>query len=251
MTTTLEGAPTWLELATFDQEVSLPFYSGMFGWTADDPIDGLGDYRMLRLNGFLVGGLVPATSVDGWHVFLHTTDAVETAAKVELAGGKIDELPTPMLELGVRDELIDPTGAWVGGWQPGTLAGLELQGAPGAAVWYELHTRDFAAAVPFYQEAFAWSVEPLSDTDEFRMVTFPAGAGEDALAGIYDSAREELEQDSHWQVYFAVDDVDASAAKAEELGGLVVTGPEDSPYGRLAHVMDPMGVPFSIMKPAA
>ena len=251
MTITLVGAPTWLELATFDPEVSLPFYSGLFGWTADDPTPGPGDYRMLRLDGLVVAGLVPATSVDGWHVFLHTTDAVETAAKAEVAGGTIAELPTPMLELGVRDELIDPTGAWVGAWQPRTLAGLEVQGAPGAAVWFELHARDFAVAVRFYQDAFAWTVESIGDSDEFRMVTFPEGAGEAALAGIYDSARDELERDSHWQVYFAVDDVDATAARAEELGGLVVTGPEDSPYGRLAYVMDPMGVPFSIMKPAA
>ncbi len=251
MTTTLEGAPTWLELATHDQDVSFAFYSGLFGWTADDSLPGLGDYRMLRLNGLLVAGLVPATSGDGWHVFLHTPDALETAAKVELAGGKIEMLPTPMLELGVRDEFVDPTGAWVGAWQPATLAGLEIEGAPGAAVWYELHTRDFATSVPFYQQAFAWTVESIGDTDEFRMVTFPAGAGDDALAGIYDSSREEIEQDSHWQVYFAVDDVDASAAKAEELGGFVISGPEDSPYGRLAHIIDDQGVPFSIMKPGA
>ena len=139
----------------------------------------------------------------------------------------------------------------MGAWQPGALSGVEIEGVPGAPVWYELHSRDFAASVPFYQQAFAWTVEPIGDSDEFRMVTFPAGAGDDALAGIYDSAREELEQDSHWQVYFAIDDVDATAASAEALGGLVLTGPEDSPYGRLAHIMDPMGVPFSIMRPGA
>jgi hypothetical protein len=38
---------------------------------------------------------------------------------------------------------------------------------------------------------------------------------------------------SHWLVYFAVSDVDETAAKAQELGGAVHMAPFDSPAGDL------------------
>jgi predicted enzyme related to lactoylglutathione lyase len=55
---------------------------------------------------------------------------------------------------------------------------------------------------------------------------------------------------NHWHVYFAVDDADATAAKATELGGSVMVAPFDSPVGRMAVLTDPQGAVFSIIKPA-
>jgi predicted enzyme related to lactoylglutathione lyase len=51
-----------------------------------------------------------------------------------------------------------------------------------------------------------------------------------------------------WLVYFAVDDADAAAAKAKELGGTVMQEPTDIPAGRIAVVVDPQGAVFSIIK---
>jgi uncharacterized protein len=56
---------------------------------------------------------------------------------------------------------------------------------------------------------------------------------------------------NHWQVYFAVADADAVAAKAAELGGAVVAEPFDTPVGRIAVVSDPQGAVFSIIQLAA
>ena len=53
---------------------------------------------------------------------------------------------------------------------------------------------------------------------------------------------------NHWQVYFAVDDADATAAKAAELGGTVQVPPFDTPVGRIAVIGDPQGAVFSIIK---
>jgi uncharacterized protein len=52
-----------------------------------------------------------------------------------------------------------------------------------------------------------------------------------------------------WSVYFAVDDVDASIAKAVGLGASVVQAAEDTPYGRLATLTDPTGALFRLMGP--
>ena len=54
---------------------------------------------------------------------------------------------------------------------------------------------------------------------------------------------------SHWMVYFAVSDCDATAQKAAALGGQLVYGPADIPsVGRFAVVCDPTGAMFSIIK---
>jgi predicted enzyme related to lactoylglutathione lyase len=34
------------------------------------------------------------------------------------------------------------------------------------------------------------------------------------------------------------------------LGGSVRTGPEDTPYGRMAELVDPVGAAFNVMDPA-
>ena len=43
---------------------------------------------------------------------------------------------------------------------------------------------------------------------------------------------------------FAVDDADATAAKASELGGEIVAGPFDAPWTRMAVIKDPQGATF-------
>jgi uncharacterized protein len=51
---------------------------------------------------------------------------------------------------------------------------------------------------------------------------------------------------THWMVYFAVDDVDATATKAGELGGAVPVPPTDIAIGRFAVLNDPSGAVFSV-----
>ncbi len=52
----------------------------------------------------------------------------------------------------------------------------------------------------------------------------------------------------HWNVYFNVEDVDASVAKVEELGGTTVVPAIDVPgVGRMAMVADPQGAMFWVM----
>ena len=52
-----------------------------------------------------------------------------------------------------------------------------------------------------------------------------------------------------WTVYFGVTDADRTIERAGELGGALVQGPDDTPYGRLAEVTDPNGARFRIVQP--
>ena len=66
----------------------------------------------------------------------------------------------------------------------------------------------------------------------------------DVVAAITPVAEDEPDTPAHWSVTFAVDDADATAAKALELGGEVVAGPFDAPWTRLAVIRDPQGATF-------
>lgn len=55
----------------------------------------------------------------------------------------------------------------------------------------------------------------------------------------------------HWLPYFAVEDVDATLADAERLGGRVTLAPMDvENVGRIANLADPAGAAFAVIKPA-
>lgn len=66
----------------------------------------------------------------------------------------------------------------------------------------------------------------------------------DVVAALNPIAAGDSDTPAHWSVTFAVDDADATAAKATELGGRVVSGPADAPWIRMAVIEDPQGATF-------
>ena len=53
---------------------------------------------------------------------------------------------------------------------------------------------------------------------------------------------------AHWNVTFAVDDADAIADRATELGGKVLMPPFDAPWVRMTVIADPQGATFTASK---
>ena len=53
---------------------------------------------------------------------------------------------------------------------------------------------------------------------------------------------------SNWSVVFEVEDTDAAAAKARELGGTVLSEPRDIEPGRFAVLADPWGAVFQVIE---
>ena len=214
------GEPVWLELATTDLERSLAFYTALFGWTHPRP-ETAGGVTPIRLGRALVAGAVAADH-DGWVTYLWGAEGAEPGI------------------------LTDPGGARVGRAVEGSHAAFRVRSVPGAPAWFELHTLDFDAAVPFYRDNFGWTTVSLGDSDTFRMVV--NGDPETATAGIYDAARDDLDDESAWMPYFAVADADLSAARIRELGGALLDHPVDTPFGRMVHATDPLGTLFTIIR---
>jgi predicted enzyme related to lactoylglutathione lyase len=141
----------------------------------------------------------------------------------------------------------DPGGARIGLWQVNTFAGFGgVREGMGMPAWAELHTRNYDQVVAFYRDVFGWDVHSIGDTPEFRYSTL--GPADDAYGGILDAAAF-LPPDAPamWSVYFGAGDGDGLLARAVELGGSVVTPAEDTPYGRVATVADPMGTLFKLV----
>jgi hypothetical protein len=66
----------------------------------------------------------------------------------------------------------------------------------------------------------------------------------DVVASLNPIAADDADTPPHWSVTFGVDDVEATAAKAAELGGEVLLGPVDAPWTRMAVIRDPQGATF-------
>jgi uncharacterized protein len=248
------GSPCWADLWTSDVEGSRRFYPALFGWEAQEPSPEFGGYFMFTRDGVptagAMGDMGDMRANDTWKIYLTTDDITKTVEAAGTDGAQIISPPMAVADLGIQAVLVDPTGAHVGAWQPGTFPGFTVLNERGAPSWFELHTRDHAAAVAFYRSVFHWDTDAVGDSDEFRYTTMRDPSGQGELAGIMD-AKAFLPEgvSAHWSVYWEVDDADTTVAKVKALGGSVVMDAVDTPYGRLATVADPAGAEFKLRTP--
>jgi predicted enzyme related to lactoylglutathione lyase len=248
------GSPCWTDLWTSDVDGSRRFYSDLFGWEAMEPSPEFGGYFMFTRGGVPVAGgmgdMGDLAANNTWSTFLDTDDIAKTVEAAKAAGAQIVFPPMAVADLGIQSGLVDPTGARLGAWQPGTFPGFTVLNEHGAPSWFELHTRDYTAAVSFYRSVFHWDTVTVGDSDEFRYAAMRDPRGEGELAGIMDAKAFLPEgEPAHWSVYWEVDDVDTAVSKVRALGGSVVREAEDTPYGRLATATDPAGAQFKLRTP--
>ena len=251
------GAPIWMDLSTSDIGRAAEFYGGLFGWTVvgGDPAE-FGGYSTAMLGDARVAGMMPKMGdaeaegmPDAWSIYLHTADAPATSAAIAANGGQVILEPMEIGEYGSMALYIDPTGAFIGTWQPNQHDGYQVFGEHGAPAWFELMTLDFPAATAFYRMALGVDVADMTGSEhvgDLAYATFTIGGEE--YAGIMDANGLMPEGvPSNWLVYFGVDDAEAAAAKAVELGGSIAAPLADTPWGRFALLADPMGAHFAII----
>jgi len=133
---------------------------------------------------------------------------------------------------------------------------------PGEFNWIDLSARDFDGQSAFYVALFGWGytdiVPPVAELEAqgipsaegmtYRMFN----VGGHNVAGMSQLSPDLIAQGmpSAWNTYVATDDVDATAAKAVDLGGTVVMPPMDvTGSGRMAGIQDPTGAYIFLWKP--
>jgi predicted enzyme related to lactoylglutathione lyase len=115
----------------------------------------------------------------------------------------------------------------------------------GVFSWAELATPDVEGAKSFYTGLLGWTTE-LAPVE--GMTYTLVKAGDEQVGGIMGVQCAGGEVPPHWGIYITVDDVDATALKAGELGGKVLMPPTDIPnVGRFSVIQDPQGVVFSVI----
>lgn len=272
------GVPCWIDTAQPDPEAAAAFYGDLFGWNLTDrmPEDLPGSYFMAQLEGrdvAAVGSQQGGPSTPVWSTYISVDSADDTVGKVMAAGGSVLAEAFDVLDSGRTAVVADPSGAVFSLWQAKEHKGAQLVNFPGTWNWSNLNTRDPKGAEGFYGAVFGWEVNTgsldgigdyamfrspgygefleASDPDIFRRqadVGAPEGFA-DAVAWMMPMADQYPEDvPSHWSVTFAVDDTDAIAGRAAELGGDVVLAPFDAGDVRAAVLSDPQGAVFSVSK---
>lgn len=249
----VSGRPAWINLASTGVHDARAFYAQLFGWVYEDQSGGLDRYLLIRQGDHVVGSIMDARHIDGaveseWDVLLDVADVHGAVARVADHGGAPRENPEPVGDYGWQAYVADPGGAVIGLWQRRAMEGLEVSGEPGTPVWFEVMSTDYDRAVDFYRTICGWEIVPLGGEEEHGVRYATNGAGNEAVAGVCDAASWLGDGPSFWRIYFAVDDVDRALQRVAQLGGRLLDGPMDSPFGRLATVEDPQGAMFQIIQ---
>ncbi|TIC81638.1 VOC family protein [Nocardioides sp. GY 10127] len=243
------GQPTWIELFTTDADAACRFYADLLGWTVGESSSEFGGYRMLFLDGTPIAGVMPddgSGAPSAWNTYLAVEDVEATVARVPDGGGTVLVPPGTVADLGRFAVLADPAGAVVGLWQPIEFAGFARFAEVGAPGWFETLSTDYDASVAFYRDVLDWPTHTMSDTPDFRYTTH--GKDAEASAGIMDASGFLSAGQASWQFYLLVESTDETVARALELGGSESQPAEDTPYGRIGSLVDPLGVPFKVMQ---
>jgi hypothetical protein len=270
----IPGVPCWVDTSQPDPEAAVGFYSELFGWQFEDvmPPGAEGKYLSARIRGGDVAavGSIPegAPQVATWNTYVWVDSADETAAKVRDAGGTVVMEPFDVMDAGRMAVFADPEGAVFMVWQAKEHRGARIVNEHGSLNFNDLNTRDAEAAKAFYGAVFGWQVLEIPggflgwtlpgygdylsrDNPALREQMAEAGGPEgfeDVVASIVPIPDNQPDTPAHWGVTFAVDDADAIATTAAELGGKVLVPPLDAPWVRLTVIADPQGATFTASK---
>jgi uncharacterized protein len=270
----IPGVPCWVDTSQPDPEAAVDFYGGLFGWDFADvlPPESGAKYFIARIRGGDVAGVgsIPegGPPMAMWNTYVSVESADKAASKVIDAGGKALTDPFDVMDSGRMAVFTDPEGAAFCVWQPKESKGAQIVNEAGSLNFNGLNTRDVEGAKSFYGSVFGWQTLTLEGGTEMwtlpgygdhleqgnpdlrkQMAEAGAPAGfEDVVASINPIPDDQPDIAPHWNVTFAVDDADATAAKAAELGGKVIVPPLDAPWVRMSVIADPQGATFIASK---
>jgi uncharacterized protein len=128
--------------------------------------------------------------------------------------------------------------------------GERTEYTPGTFCWVELSTPDQESAKSFYAALFAWQAQdnPMGDDTYYSMQLIDGKP----VAAIAPQPQQQREAGvpAMWNSYVSVQDADASAERATELGASVHAPPFDVfTVGRMAVIQDPQGAFFMLWQP--
>jgi uncharacterized protein len=241
------GEFAWHDLMTTDVEAAKRFYGELLGWTFERWEGGDSDYPLISSGGEQHGGMLPleATQVGSprWMGHVRVPDADDALLRAEAAGGSGTGEPGEMEGVGRWAGIADPRGGTISAFAPA----YDTPASGKVFAWLELASSDPAAAKAFYAEALGWQTGEMDMGDAGPYGVFKQADGQD-VAGITQSQGGE----DVWYPYLTTADVDATTARAKELGATVLLEPISVPgVGRFSILTDPAGARFGLFGTAS
>ena len=247
------GTVCWVDLLSSDPARSIAFYAALFRWGVRGAADAASGYVTLEADGRPLAGLAPNIPESGipdtWTAYLACDDLEGAESAVTVAGGTVAVQALAVGPSAALSIVTDPGGAVVGLWDSLRHSGFGSPGRSAAPVWYELVTTEYDAALGFYRQVAGWSYRPLDagsvGNGSVRYSLCLRGTA--TVAGVREEAvGRAAGTPSHWQVFFGVDDVDATLDSVAALGGTVLQPARDTALDRRAMVADPTGARFLV-----
>jgi hypothetical protein len=244
------GSFSWVDLMSADAADAQDFYSRLLDWEIVEQDNGSGGiYTEFHQSGVPVAGMGemnPEMKASGmpsvWNSYVTVQDVEAASQRAESLGATVMMPPMQVTDVGRMSVLADPEGAAFSLWEPGTHIGSRIVNEPNTLCWNELSSRNPSAAAQFYSDLFGWSID--ADESGYRLIRNEGREN----GGMLKLGADSDGVPANWMVYLAVEDCDATLAKATELGGSVVMGPLDIEPGRIGIVADRQGAMFTVMK---
>ncbi|TDC97455.1 VOC family protein [Actinomadura sp. 7K507] len=250
-----EGTPSWLDIGVPDLDRAKDFYGTLLGWEFQDAGPEAGHYNQCLLRGEPIAGMMqnPEDQPDvyWWDVYFAADDCDGVLKRAADAGAEVVVPAMDVMDLGRMAILRDPQGGQFGLWEGRSHPGSRIVNEPGSFVWNDLTAPDSKAACDFYKAVFGYELEPIPGEMDYTVLRRPDGryvGGVEGGPGVVLGGGDA--RVPAWNTCFAADDADAAVRAVRDGGGTVDSEPADTPYGRIATVRDPFGVPFAVMKPA-
>ena len=216
------NAVVHFEIGAADDQPLVAFYGQLFGWGLNPMPEG--GYTLIdtRGGGGINGGIGRSQTGEPWSAFYVEADDLQ--AVLDKATSLGAETVLPVTDFGGMVTIAmfnDPDGLLVGlvkAADPAQGEALGPSAGGGEAVdWFEVLGSDAKRTQGFYAELFGWSV---SDAGSPGYAMVDTGAGRGIQGGLGSG-----EQAQWATIYASVPDVEATLARAEELGGSRVYGP--------------------------
>ncbi|MCA9563272.1 MAG: VOC family protein [Myxococcales bacterium] len=237
----------WYDLNTKDLSAAREFYGKLLGWnvqpwTPEGAPEGTPAYNMLMIGEGAFGGMnelpgdVPFPS--HWHAHVTVPDVDAAYVKGQKMGATFPMEPMDVPTVGRMVPMIDPFGAVISLFTPvSEMTNFVPSTTPGMVGWNELMVEDVQAAKGFYGELLGWE---FADSTMPGMEYTLIGTETVHKGGIMQ--RPETVPANCWILYFTVEDIAASTAKAKELGAIIPTEMIDVPgVGKLQPITAPDG----------
>jgi predicted enzyme related to lactoylglutathione lyase len=248
----LPGKFVWFELVSRDAKKAQAFYGEVLGWRVQPFPMGASAYEMILAGETLdtmIGGYAAPKSdrqPSHWISYVSVEDVDATAKVAAANGGKVVEAPYDALGVGRMARITDPQGADLCLFKSATGDKADAPAPAGRFFWNELHTTDPTRALTFYEKVLGFSYRSMDmGPGGTYHILSKGGVDRGGVTGHLPAGVP-----PHWLPYVAVDDVDATIARARKLGAKIPMDPEDLPgVGRFGVLQDPTGAILAVMKP--